>query len=277
MAWRARGCGSGDGGMDGARDPGSGFGDEAVEEGAGGGADVVAALGMPLHAEDEVSGGAFGGLAAFDGFDDAVLRAAGGDAEAVAGDADGLVVAGVDGQAEEVVLFGSFVCSEQRAEERFGCGRSGVGDGDFATGGVVDGKDGEVLDQGAAAPDVKDLDAEADGEDRFVEVVGVLEEELIDVFARGVGGGTLGDGVLAVLVGVDVGGAAGEENGLAGIDEVGDRDWGGVEGDLDGLASAAFDSDCVLRPGALVVGGIVAGGLRNCDARAGMRRGVHQV
>src|SRR5216683_4453138 len=109
---------SGDGGVDRTRDPCGGFGDEAVEEGAGCGADVVAALGMPLYAEDEVGGGAFGSLTAFDGFDDGILRTAGGDAEAVAGDADGLMVAGVDGQAEEVVLLGSFVRSEEGAEER---------------------------------------------------------------------------------------------------------------------------------------------------------------
>jgi hypothetical protein len=84
---------SGDGGVDGTRNPRSGFGDEAVEEGAGGGADVVAALRMPLHAENEMGGGPFAGLAAFHGFDDGVLRAASGDAEPVAGNADGLVVA----------------------------------------------------------------------------------------------------------------------------------------------------------------------------------------
>src|SRR5271169_6726591 len=103
--------------MDGARDPGGGFGDEAVEEGAGGGADVVAALGVPLDAEDEVGGGAFGGLAAFDGFDDRVLRTAGGDAEAVAGYADGLMVAGVDGKTEEVVLLGGLFGGEEGAQE----------------------------------------------------------------------------------------------------------------------------------------------------------------
>ena len=229
--------------MDGARDPGGGFGDEAVEEGAGGRADVVAALGMPLDAENEVGGGAFAGLAAFDGFDDGVLRAAGGDAEAVAGDADGLMVAGVDGQAEEVVLFGSLFCGEESAKEGFGCGGGGVGDGDLAAGGVIDGKDGEVLHQRAAAPDVEDLDAEADGEDRLVEIVRVLKEKLIDVFARGVGGGALGDGVLTVFVRVDVGGTAGEKNGLAGVDQVGDRDGCGVERNLDGLAAAALDSN----------------------------------
>src|ERR1700751_274943 len=88
---------SGYGGVDGARDPGPGLGDEAVEEGTRRSADVVAALRVPLHAEDEVGGGAFGGLTTFDRFDDPVLRAAGGDAETVTGDADGLMVAGVDG------------------------------------------------------------------------------------------------------------------------------------------------------------------------------------
>ena len=118
----------------------------------------------------------------------------------------------------------------------------------FAAGGVVYGKAGEVLDQGAAAPDVQDLDAEADGEDRFVEVVGILEEELIDIFARRIGGGALGDGVLAVFVGVDVGGTAWQQNGLAGVDQVGDPDWAGVEGDLNRLTSAALDTSGVLRP-----------------------------
>ena len=98
-------------------DPCGGFGDKAVEEGAGGEADVVAALGVPLDAEDEVGGGAFGGLTAFDGLDDGVLGAAGGDAEAVAGDADGLMVAGVDGETEETVLIGGFFGGNDGAEE----------------------------------------------------------------------------------------------------------------------------------------------------------------
>ena len=223
--------------MDGAGLPGGGFGDEAVEDGLGGGADVVAALGVPLEAEDEVGVAVFGGLAAFDGFDDGVLGAAGGDAEAVAGDADGLMVAGVDGQAEEAVLFGGFFGGNDGAEERFGGDGGGVGDGDGAAGGVVDGQGAEVLDEGSAAPDVEGLGAEADGEEGFVEVVGVLDEEFVDVLAGGVGGGALGDGVLAVLVRVDVGCAAGEEDALAGVDEVGGLAGGEIEGDFDGLAA----------------------------------------
>src|SRR5438270_7772083 len=219
---------SGDGGVDGTRNPGGGFGDEAVKQGAGGGADVVAALRVPLHTEDEVGGGAFGGLTTFDRFDDPVLRATGGDAQTVAGDADGLMVAGVDGQAKEVVVFGSLVGRKETTEERIGCAGSGVGDGDRPARSVVHRKYGEILNQGAAAPDIEDLDAEADGEDWLIEAVRVLQKKLVDILARRIGGGALRNGVLTVLVRVHVGGTAGEENGLAGIDQVGDRNRGGV-------------------------------------------------
>jgi hypothetical protein len=141
---------------------------------------------------------------------------------------------------------------------------------------VVDGKDAEVLNEGAAAPDVEDLDAEADGEDGLVEVVRVLKEELIDVFARVVGGGGLGVGVLAILVGVDIGWTAGEEHGLAGVDELDDLNWRGEERDFNGLTATAFDGGGVLGPGALVVGDVGAGGDGYGDARARMRRGVHR-
>ena len=136
---------SDDGGVDGTRDPGGGFGDEAIEESARGGADVVAAFRMPLNAEDEVGGGAFGGLSAFDGFDDGILRAAGGDAKAVAGDADGLVMAGVDGETEEVALLRRFVGCKDGAEEGFGCDGSGMGNGDITARGVIHGEDVQVL------------------------------------------------------------------------------------------------------------------------------------
>ena len=92
--------------MDRARLPGNGFGDEAMEESARGGTDVVAALRMPLDAEDKV--GAVGSLTAFHGFDDSVLRAASRDSKTVAGDADSLMMTGIDWKAEETILFGRF-------------------------------------------------------------------------------------------------------------------------------------------------------------------------
>src|SRR6266851_228845 len=256
--------------MDRTRDPCGGFGDEAVEEGAGCGADVVAALGMPLDAEDEVGGGAFGGQAAFYGFDDGVLRAAGGYSEAVAGDADGLVVAGVDGETKKAVLLGGFVVRNDGAEEGVGGYGGGVGYGYGTASRVIYRHWHEMLDQGSSAPDVEGLDSEADGEDGFVEVVGVLNEEFVHILPGGVGGGALGDGILAVLVGVDVGGAAGEEDGLAGVDEVGCLAGGGGEGDFDSFATGSLDCHSVLGPRALVVGGVGAGG--DGDGYAGFHK-----
>jgi hypothetical protein len=52
---------------------------------------------MPLNTDDEVGVGSFGGLTAFYGLNNAILGTAGRDAKAIPRDADGLVVAGVDG------------------------------------------------------------------------------------------------------------------------------------------------------------------------------------
>jgi hypothetical protein len=75
---------------------------------------------MPLDAQNEVRRGSFARLAAFYGFYDAILRASRGDTEAVPGDADGLVVAGVDGEPKELVLFRGFFRVEERAQEGVG-------------------------------------------------------------------------------------------------------------------------------------------------------------
>ncbi len=87
-----------------------------------------------------------------------------------------------------------------------------------------------MLDEGSAAPDVERLGAKADGEEGFVEVVGVLDKEFVYIFSGWIGCGALGDALLAVLVGVDVGSAAGEEDALAGVDEVGGLAGGRLRG-----------------------------------------------
>ena len=48
----------------------------------------------------------------------------------------------------------------------------------------------------------------------------LLEEEFVDGLAGAVGGGALGDGFLAVLLGVYVGAAAGEQEALAASDQI---------------------------------------------------------
>ena len=104
-------------------------------------------------------------------------------------------------------------------ESRVGGDLYGMGFQHGAAGAVVDcGSDlrGNVLDQRAPAPDIKGLNALADGENGLVEIKGVLEEELVDGCAVSVGALGLGDGRLAVFLGVDVGGTSGQEDSVAG-------------------------------------------------------------
>jgi hypothetical protein len=134
---------------------------------------------------------------------------------------------------------------------------------------MIDGKDVQVLHQGSSAPDVEELNAEAYGEDGLIEVVGVLDKEFVYVLSWAVAGSALGDRVLAVLLGVDVGGASGEKYRVAGVDEVCNLGGSGPEGDFDGLATASLDGCGILRPGSGVVLDVGAGGDRDGDA------GVH--
>ena len=145
-----------------------------------------------------------------------------------------------------------------------------MGDGYGSSGGMVDRHRNEVLDEGSATPDIEGLGAEANGQDGFVEVVGVLNEEFVDVFAGGVGGAGLGGWVLAVFLGVYVGGAPGEEDGVAGVDEVGGFAGGGVKGDFDWFAAGAGDGFGVLGPGLPVVLEVGAGG--DGDGYAGLHK-----
>jgi hypothetical protein len=246
--------------MDGTRCPDGCLGNEAVKELVGCCAEVVTAFRMPLDSDDEVGNRAFCGLSPFYSLDYGVLRAAGGDSEAVAGDSDGLMVAGVDGKAEVAVLFGRLIWGDEGAKEGVGGNGRCVGDGNAAARGMVDREDAEVLDQSSTAPDVEELEAEADGQDGLVEVVGVLEEEFVDVFAGVIGRSALRKRILAVFVRVDVGGAAREEDGLTGVDEIGYLGGGGMQRNLDGGAAGPLDCGGILGPGTLVIGEVSAGG-----------------
>jgi hypothetical protein len=91
----------------------------------------------------------------------------------------------------------------------------------------------------------------------------VLNEKLVYVFTGVIGRSALRDGLLAVFMGVDIGGASGKENSLAGVDEVGYLGGSGVQGDFDGVAAGSLDSSRILGPGPIVVGEIDAGGRRD--------------
>jgi hypothetical protein len=249
--------------MDGTRRPDGGFSYETPEKGLGGGASVVASLRMPLNSDYEVRCGSFGGLSTFYSLNDGILRASSRDTEAVAGNSDGLVMAGVDRKTEVAVLLGRLVRDHEGTKDGGWGDSRGVSDGDAAAGRMIDWEDAQILDQGSSAPDIEELEAEADGQDGLVEIVGVLDEKLIYVFPGVIGRSAFRDGLLAVFMGVDVGWASGKEGGLAGVDEVGYLGGSGVDGDFDGVATGPLDSSRILGPGPLVIGKIVASGRGN--------------
>ena len=109
-----------------------------------------------------------------------------------------------------------------------------------------------------------------------MEVVGVLEEKLVDGLAAGRSArADLGFELLAVLLRIDVGSAAGEEDALAAIDEVGYGGLWEVERDFHGFAAGALDRVGVLGPGALTVGEVSA--VRDGDGDAGLHADAYDT
>src|SRR5580698_3231654 len=168
--------------------------DKGVKDRSGERALVVSALRVPLDGNYEVIL-----RNKLHGFDYIVLRAARGDRQIIAGSLNGLVMARIDvllkrysGAPALFHMFNLF-----RMTIRCESGKTGAGgDGDgmslchSAAGTVIDrcaNLARDVLDQSAAAPDVQRLRALADGEDGLVQVKGILDQQLVDSRAIGVG------------------------------------------------------------------------------------------
>jgi len=203
---------------------------------------------MPLNPEYEVRVGVMRVLSALNGLDYCVLRAASGNAKPVPGNADRLVVAGVDGKPEKTFFLRSFLVRDHPSEKRLRSNRSVMSYRDTLSSRMVDRHRGQILNQGSAAPHIQGLRPEADPEERFIEVVGVLDQEFIDVLSGRVGGVALRDRFMAVLVRIYVRGRSRKQDTLAGVNKVGGLARGGVEGDRDRLAPGAGDGLGVLQP-----------------------------
>ena len=91
-----------------------------------------------------------------------------------------------------------------------------MSDGDVASGLVIYVRL-DVLDERAGAIHVQNLQTVADSEDWLAHVVGVLQKQFVHGVARGVGLFGLFVLWLVVFRGINVGGAAGEQDGLAGV------------------------------------------------------------
>ena len=126
----------------------------------------------------------------------------------------------------EFTLGGSELAREELGEVRdSGAISTGWASTTCAAGAVIDGcveDGGDVLNEGAVAPDVEGLGAVADGEDRLVQVEGVLQQQFVDGGAGGVGGAAGGDGFFTEALRVNVVEAAGEQHALRGREQARD-------------------------------------------------------
>jgi hypothetical protein len=188
------------------------------------------------------------------------------DPEAISGDSDCLVVAGVDGKPQEAFLLRN-LGGDDLTQCRFRDHSRDMGHGDGAPGGMIDRHGGEILNQGSSAPDIQRLGSETDGQEGLIEVMGILDQEFVNVLTRWIGGIALRNRILAVLLWVYIRRRAGKQNPMAGVDEVYCLARCGIERDLHGISTGAANRLCILGPGASVVLRISAGRDRYSDAR----------
>ena len=224
---------------------------------------------MPLHSHNKVIGGI-----EFDGLNHAVGGRKGGDAQRSADLMDGLMMAGVDLWLG--ILVGWFECGEACA----GCEPDRVRFGDEAAGGVVHcfaELGGQVLIEGAIAPDIEGLGAMADAEDGLVETEGILNHELIDGGASGVGRAAGWDTIFAKSLRVYIVAAAGEQDALSTGEHAGDTVLALMERDDDGGSTGGLKRGQIERQRALVVLHVGAGGLGDGDTDVHTGNSVRQV
>jgi hypothetical protein len=208
---------------------------------------------MPLDRENEMAR-----RVELNGLDNTIRRRDGADQKIVAGNADGLMVAGVDPR------FGQVAGRNQAGQPGTRRNMDRMGLNDLPAGAVIDGGL-QVLNQGAVAPYIQRLGAVADGEDGLLEVEGVLEEELVNGSAGGVRLAALRDWIFAKSLWVHIVKAAGEQNSLGSEEEPGNAIRALVKRNNNGGCARGVEGGKVGRQGALVVAGVAAGGFGDGD------------
>ena len=150
---------------------------------------------MPLHRHHKVSR-----RVEFDGFNHAILRRNRAHQQVVPGDTNRLVVAGVD------LDFGPSL-RQQLSQPGSGRDVNRVRLNNVAAGPVIDGGI-QILNERPVAPDIEALRAVADGEDWFVQIESILEDQFVNRRTRGIVFSTLRNARLSVPLGVDIEAAA---------------------------------------------------------------------
>jgi len=202
---------------------------------------------MPLHADHEVSG-----RVELDSFNDAIDWRDSSHKQIVAGDPDGLMMAGVD------LWQGSFGGRDDPAKPGPGSDLRRMSMGNGAARLMIH-RSLQVLDQGAVAPDVERLRAVADGENGLLEIECILQQELVDGRAAGVGLATLWDRIFAKSLRVHIEAASRQQDALNPAKQPGNAVRPLVQRDNDGGYACGVKGGKIGGQGALVVFGVAAG------------------
>ncbi len=116
-----------------------------------------------------------------------------------------------------------------------------MGDGNAPPGTMVHRQNCEVLQQRPAAPDIQGLRSKTDAQQRLVQIVRILQQQLVHRLAGRVSGRTLGNRLLPILLGIHICTASWQQNSLAGVDQVCDLARRQVERYLDRLPASLFN------------------------------------
>src|SRR5664279_4446155 len=106
---------------------------------------------------------------------------------------------------------------------------------------------GQFLVKRACPPHVQRLQPVTDAEDWLAHVVGILQQQLIGVIAKGVGGRGIMMPLGAIFLGIDIGGAAGQKYAIAALNGLRDLRVGSGRCNDDGLSSGGANRPLILR------------------------------
>ena len=165
---------------------------------------------MPLHADNEVSGGV-----KLDSFNDAVDRGDRSHEQIVAGSPDGLMMARVH------LGHGPLGGGNQPGESRSGSDACWMGIGDAAARAMVH-CGFEVLNERTVAPDVERLGAMAYGKNGLLQIEGILKQKLINGGAGWVCLAAFWDRIFAKSLWVHIEATAGQQDSLNAAKQPGD-------------------------------------------------------
>jgi hypothetical protein len=208
---------------------------------------------MPLDGYNEMRG-----AIQLNSFNHVVFRGDCADEEVVSYSVDGLVMTRVD------LNFQPVAGREQSGKPRFGVDAHRMGIENGAARAVID-RCSEVLNQTAIEPDIETLQTRADGEDGLVQIEGVLQQELVDGCAGGIGWAAFGYTGFAISLRVNIVATTGKQDALNTEKDAGHAGLALMERHKNGRHSGGMKGGQIRRERALIVGGIGAGGLGYSD------------